>query len=37
MVQKQKTSEEVGDEEFDKAMEEVLRQDKELLERLAKI
>ncbi len=37
MVQKQNASEEISDEEFTKAMEDVLRQDKTLLERLAKI
>jgi len=37
MVQTQKVSEEIRDEEFTKAMEEVLRQDRTLLERPAKI
>ncbi len=37
MVQKQQVSEEIRDEEFTKAMEEVLREDRALLERLAKI
>ncbi len=37
MVQKQQVSEDIRDEEFTKAMEDVLRQDRALLERLAKI
>ncbi len=36
MVQKQTVSVEIGDEEFNKAMEDALREDKTLLERLAK-
>jgi len=37
MAEKKQASNEVEDEEFTKAMEDVLRQDKTLLERLAKI
>jgi len=36
MVQKHQASEEVRDEEFTMAMEEVLQEDRTLLERLAK-
>ncbi len=37
MVEKRKVSDEITDEEFNEAMEKVLREDKTLLERLAKI
>ena len=37
MVEKKRVSDEITDEEFDEAMEKVLREDKTLLERLAKI
>ncbi len=37
MVEKKKASDEITDEEFDEAMEKVLREDRTILERLAKI